>query len=215
MPRTLTRSDTGGAPPLDTDLPHYGGDDGKDRPEPGNQRKTSMTGIVVLMCASIMTFGAFLSAMVIRRGLGVDWGSTPLPHLLYWNTAMLLLSSVVLDIGRRKLHGGNRRQFNSIWTVGVLLGMGFIVGQFVAWQQLSARGIFINSNPSSSFFYAVTWAHAAHAVGAMFALMYIEYRALRFQLGPGRRTMVDVTSVFWHFLDVLWIGIMVLFRYWA
>ena len=58
MPRTLTHSSTGGAPPIDIELPGYGGgDDGKDRPEPGNDRKTSMTGIVVVMCASIMTSG--------------------------------------------------------------------------------------------------------------------------------------------------------------
>ena len=153
--------------------------------------------------------------MVIRRGLGADWGRTPLPHLLYWNTAVLLASSVVLDVGRRCLRNGKRRQFNWIWTLGTLLGVAFIAGQFAAWRELGDRGVYVTSNPSSSFFYVVTWAHAAHAVAALFALLYIEYRALRFQLGPGRRTMVDVTAVFWHFLDVLWLAIMALFRFWA
>lgn len=213
---TLTHSSTGGAPPIDIELPGYGGgDDNRDRPEPGGDRRTSMTGIVVLMCASIMTFGSFLSAMVIRRGLGVEWGHTPLPHLLYWNTGVLLLSSLVLDFGRRRLRNGKRQQFNWIWTLGTLLGVTFVAGQFEAWQVLAQRGVFVNSNPSSSFFYVVTWAHAAHAVGAIFALLYIEYRALRFQLGPSRRTLVDVTAVFWHFLDVLWLAIIALFRYWA
>jgi cytochrome c oxidase subunit 3 len=70
-------------------------------------------------------------------------------------------------------------------------------------------------NPSSAFFYVLTWAHAAHVVGALGAVMYVEYRALRYQLGPSRRTMVDVSAIFWHFLDVLWLGIMGLFVFWA
>lgn len=214
---TMTRSSTGTPPPVFPDPPGYGGGGGGDGDsnERGQQRKTSMTGIVVLMCASIMTFASFLSAMVIRRGLGVDWGATKLPHLLYWNTVVLLASSLVLEIARRILRKRRRVVFNWVYSAGVVLAGAFIAGQFVAWRQMFAAGVYIDSNPSSSFFYVVTWAHAAHAVGAMFALLYVEYRALRFQLGPSRRTVLDASLVFWHFLDVLWLAIMALFRYWA
>ena len=218
MPASLTVSNAGGPPPFNPDLPGFGGgggggDDG--RREPGGDRKTSLTGIVVLMCASIMTFGSFLSAMIIRRGLGTEWGQTPIPTLLYWNTGLLLASSFVLDYARRILRRGKRQQFNWVWTFGTVMGIGFIVGQFIAWNQLTRNGFTVTSSPSSSFFYVVTWAHAAHAIGAMSALLYIAYRALRFQLGPKRRTVVDVATVFWHFLDFLWLAIMALYRYWA
>ena len=216
VPRTATQSNLGGPPPT---LPHLppggGGGDEKDRPAPGSSRQTAITGIIVLMCASVMTFSAFVSAMVVRRGLNNDWGHIGLPHILWLNTGVLILSSVAIDAGRRLLRRGKRVPFNWAWSTGTLLGAAFLVGQVIAWVELEHRGFYLRGHPSSSFFYVMTWAHAAHVVGALGAVAYVEYRALRFQLGPSRRTLVDVSAIFWHFLDVLWLGIMGLFVFWA
>jgi cytochrome c oxidase subunit 3 len=217
MDRTLTQANLGGPPPIFPDLPPGEGD-GEDRdrgPIPGNSRQTSITGIVVLMCASIMTFSALVSAMVVRRGLNNDWGHIGLPHILWWNTGILLLSSIAIDTGRRLLRRNKRAAFNWFWSAGTLLGTAFLAGQAIAWWQLGQRGFYLRGHPSSAFFYVLTWAHAAHVVGALGAVMYVEYRALRFELGPSWRTMVDVSAIFWHFLDVLWLGIMGLFAFWA
>lgn len=213
----LTQSNIGGLPPTFPDFPSGGGGGGDDRgrPDRGNSRQASITGILVLMCASMMTFAALLSAMMVRRGLNNDWHKLPLPHILWWNTGVLVLSSVALDVGRRLLRRHRRQLFNWLWSAGTLLGTCFLVGQIVAWEQLAARGFFLQGNPSSAFFYVFTWAHVAHVVGALFAVLYVEFRALRFELGPGRRTWVDVSAIFWHFLDVLWLGIMGLFVFWA
>jgi len=216
--RTLTESNIGGAPPIGPDLPPYGGGGGEDRdrrPIPGNSRATSITGIVVLMCASIMTFSALVSAMVVRRGLNNDWGHIGLPHILWWNTVVLILSSIAIDTGRRLLGRNKRVSFNWFWSVGTVLGAWFLVGQTMAWKQLADRGLYLNGHPRSSFFYVLTWAHAAHVIGALGAVIYVEYRALRYELGPSRRTLVSVSAIFWHFLDVLWLGIMGLFAFWA
>lgn len=217
MDRTLTQSNLGGPPPILPDLPPGGGDgEDKDRrPPPGNSRQTSITGIIVLMCASIMTFSALVSAMVVRRGLNNDWGQIGLPQILWWNTGILLLSSVAIDTGRRLLRKHRRAAFNWFWSAGTVLGAAFLGGQVIAWRQLAQRGFYLSGHPSSAFFYVLTWAHAAHVVGALGAVIYVEYRALRFELGPSRRTLVDVSAIFWHFLDVLWLGIMGLFAFWA
>jgi cytochrome c oxidase subunit 3 len=216
MARTQTQSNLGGPPPILPDLPPGdGGGEDRDRPIPGSSRQTSITGIFVLMCASIMTFGALVTAMVVRRGLHNDWGKIGLPQILWWNTGVLILSSIVIDKGRRLLRRNQRAAFNWFWSAGTLLGIGFLIGQVIAWRQLAERGFYLNGQPSSAFFYIMTWAHAAHVVGALAAVIYVEYRALRFELGPGRRTMVDVSALFWHFLDVLWLGIMGLFVFWA
>lgn len=212
-----TQSNLGGPPPIVPDLP-TGGGGGEDRdrgPAPGSSRQTSITGIIVLMCASMMTFAALVSAMVVRRGLNNDWGTIGLPHILYWNTGILFLSSIAIDKGRRLLAQNKRAQFNWVWSIGTALGVWFLVGQFIAWNQLEHRGFYLNGRPSSAFFYVLTWAHAAHVVGALGAVIYVEYRALRFELGPGRRTLVTVSAIFWHFLDVLWLFIMALFVFWA
>jgi len=213
---TLTQSNIGAPPPTDPDLPTGGGGgDDSGRPERGKSRNASMTGIFVLMCASLMTFAAMVSAMVVRRGLNNDWHKLPLPHILYWNTAILVVSSVVIDVARRLLRRNQRLYFNALWTIGSALGTWFLIGQIIAWKQLAQGGFFLQGNPSTAFFYVLTWAHAAHVLGALAAVGYVEFRALRYELGPNRRTWVDVSAVFWHFLDALWLGIMGLFVYWA
>ena len=211
------RESSGGPPPpLFPDFPPGGGGGGdSDKPERGSSRSASITGIIVLMCASTMTFAAMVSAMVVRRGLNNDWSKLGLPRILWWNTAALVLSSFAIDIGRRRLKSGNRVAFNWLWTIGTVLGTAFLAGQVIAWQQLQDRGFYLAGHPSTAFFYVLTWAHAAHVIGALAAVVYVEYRALRYQLGPSRRTLIDVSALFWHFLDVMWLGIIGLFAFWA
>ncbi|MDE3197418.1 MAG: cytochrome c oxidase subunit 3 [Acidobacteriota bacterium] len=213
---TLTESGIGAPPPPDVDLPRGGGGgDDSGRNARGGSRSASIAGIVVLMCASLMTFGAMISAMVMRREVNTDWQSLPLPRILYWNTGILLISSVVIDTARRMLKRNKRKYFNALWTAGTVLGTSFLIGQTIAWRQLESKGFYLIGNPSSAFFYVLTWAHAAHVIGALFGVGYVEYRALRYELGPAKRTWVDVSAIFWHFLDVLWLCIMGLFVYWA
>jgi cytochrome c oxidase subunit 3 len=208
-------SSGGPPPPLFPDLPPGGGGGDSDKPERGSSRSASITGIIVLMCASTMTFAAMVSAMVVRRGLNNDWSKLGLPRILWWNTAALVLSSIAIDIGRRRLKSGNRVAFNWLWTTGTVLGTAFLGGQVIAWRELQDRGFYLAGHPSTAFFYVLTWAHAAHVIGALAAVMYVEYRALRYQLGPSRRTLIDVSALFWHFLDVMWLGIIALFAFWA
>jgi cytochrome c oxidase subunit III len=217
MPRTITSSQTdrGGLPPIDENPFGWDGDggDGGNSNDRGASRKTSMIGLVVMMSASVMTFAALASALIIRRGLGNDWHKMPLPWILWPNTAVLLLSSVVLDTARRLLRRGKRVTFNWLWCFGTLLGMLFLAGQTLAWRELHATGRFLAKNPSNAFFYVLTWTHAAHAIAGLIALIYFAIMALRFRLGPRKRTVVDVSTMFWHFLDVLWIFLMLIFIY--
>jgi cytochrome c oxidase subunit 3 len=178
--------------------------------QPGATRRASMTGLLVLLTATTMIFAAFTSAFWVRRGLSNDWSPTTLPPVLWVNTVILLASSVMLEIARRSLRAGKRTEFNRFWTIGTGLGILFLLGQALAWRQLNDAGVFIASNPSSSFFYVLTAAHALHVLGGISALTYVDVKALLLQLGPGKRTAVDVCALFWHFLDGLWVYLMIL-----
>jgi cytochrome c oxidase subunit III len=169
----------------------------------------------VLLAASTMVFAAFTSAFVVRRGLSDDWASTPKPPVLFVNTAVLLASSVVLDMSRRALKAHDRTKFNLWWTVATALGILFLLGQALAWRQLKAAGFYMATNPSSSFFYVLTASHAFHLLGGVAALVYVDVQALRLRLGPAKRTAIDVTAIFWHFLDGIWVYLMVLFYVWG
>ena len=76
-------------------------------------------------------------------------------------------------------------------------------------------GIYVASNPSSSFFYVLTATHAVHLLGGVSALLYVAAQAWRLRLGPAKRTVIDVSAVFWHFLDGIWVYLMVLFYVWG
>jgi cytochrome c oxidase subunit III len=147
----------------------------------------------------------------MRRSIATDWVSAPKPRILWANTIILVASSWFVETARRQLKRRNRAGFNGWWTGATALGILFLVGQSIAWQQLANEGLYIASTPSVSFFYMLTAAHAAHVIGALAALIYVDVQAVRFRLGPAKRTGIDVTAIFWHFLDLMWLGLMTLF----
>src|SRR4051794_13717748 len=213
MAGSITHDILKGPPPPPVDRGWGGGGGGPEGR--GSSRRASFTGLFVLIAASTMVFAAFTSAFVVRRGLSEDWASMPKPSILFVNTIVLLVSSVVLDISRRALKKGNRSQFNFWWSLATGLGILFLLGQAYAWRELKAAGVYVSTNPASSFFYVLTASHAFHLLGGVLALLYVDVQALRLRLGPAKRTAIDVAAIFWHFLDGLWLYLMVLFYVWG
>ncbi len=196
-------------PPIDRG---WGGDGPDGR---GAERRTSFIGLVVLLVSTGIVFTALLVAFLARRAMGDDWISMHKPGLLWVNTAVLILSSVVLDLSRRALKARNRSRFNLYWTAATALGGVFLAGQLIVWNQLRAAGVYVATNPSSSFFYVLTAVHALHLIGGMTALTWVDVQAWRLRLGPGKRTAIDICAIFWHYLDGLWLILMASFYIWG
>lgn len=211
----------GGAPPRAGD----GGDDA--RPNFGDRLRRNRIGVVVALAPIAMLFVAFTSAYIVRQGLGEDWRSMELPDILWINTAILLASSITLELARRSMaHQAAPAEVPAVpgvapvnassapWlSITVVLGLGFLAGQWMAWSQLARQGIFISSNPSNSFFYLLTGTHAIHLVGGVLALFYAAATAILSQAWERRRMVVEVTSWYWHFMAVLWIYIFALLQF--
>jgi cytochrome c oxidase subunit 3 len=181
----------------------------------GSSRRTAFAGLILLVAATAMVFAAFTAAFVMRRGLSGDWARIPRPPILWVNTAVLLISSFALEGSRRALKAGDRGRFNFWWTAASALGVLFLLGQALVWRQLWSRGIYMASNPGSSFFFVLTAAHAFHLLGGVAALLYVDAQALRLRLGPAKRTTIDVAAIYWHFLDGVWLYLMALFFFWG
>jgi cytochrome c oxidase subunit 3 len=180
----------------------------------GHTRRVYRTGMWLALLAIAMFFIAFTSAYVVRSGLGDDWTAMALPPLLWWNTALLVASSFTMERTRGTLNEGLRAASNIWVTATAVLGMLFLAGQLLVWKQLAASGIYLATNPSSSFFYLLTGAHGAHLAGGLVALLYLTLQAWRYRLGPAKRTMVEVTALYWHFMDGLWVYILLLLWWW-
>ncbi len=193
--------------------PPPGGGDGGGRPEGseiGDRLRRYRIGLALLLVPVVMLFVAFTSAYIIRKGLGGDWQTTSLPPVLWINTLILLASSVSAELSRRELFLPEEQQVSSPPWLGItlVLGVGFLAGQLVAWQQLAAQGIFISTNPSSSFLYLLTGMHGLHLAGGVMALLYAGATSLLRKPLATRRIVVDIAAWYWHFMDVLWIYIL-------
>lgn len=171
------------------------------------------TGIWVALAAISMTFAALTSALIVRRGGSVDWRHFTLPSILYLNTAVLLASSVTLELGRKCVSacmGGVRStiQHPARWLYATFfLGLLFVAGQYIAWRQLSAQGLYLATNPSSSFFYVFTAGHGMHVLGGLGGLGRVIRKLTHLDL---RRSTLDATARYWHFMVVLWVYLLVL-----
>ncbi len=214
---TLTEPTIGAPPPLRPRPPHGGGGDGSGGSDNSRSGTTARIAVYIGMVASSMTFMALVGAMFVRRGLATnnDWHRLPVPPLLWWNTAALLLSSVAIDIGRRAFRAGRRREFRVLWLTGTMLGTWFLIGQAINWKFLADNGYYMQHNPASAFFYVLTWAHAAHVIGALAALYFVACRTVFFPFIPLNRNVMEVSAIFWHFLDVMWLILMAIFVFWT
>lgn len=171
------------------------------------------TGIWVVVYAISMTFAALTSALIVRKGSSLDWQSFTLPSILYLNTALILCSSVTLEVARRRVAtfmGGVAIPGESparwLYTT-LVLGFLFVTGQYVAWSRLRGEGLYLATNPSSSFFYLLTAAHVLHVLGGLAGLIYVIGKLGKSEL---RRSTLDATSRYWHFVDILWVYLLLL-----
>jgi cytochrome c oxidase subunit 3 len=177
-------------------------------------------GMWVGLASILMLFIALTSAYIVRgvpalSGGESDWLPLEMPRVLWLTTAVLLVSSVSIELARRALKRNEYAGFKRWIALTTLFGVAFLVGQLMAWQQLTAQGVYINSHPHSSFFYLLTSLHGVHLLGGVIALGYVTVAALRMRIGFRRRTAVDVTAIYWHFMDGLWIylfGLLFFFR---
>jgi cytochrome c oxidase subunit III len=160
------------------------------------------------LAAILMLFAAFTSAYVVRKGLSDDWRATAFPGILWLNSMVLLASSFTLEKARRWRQ--IQARFQSWWWATTGLGMIFLIGQILAWQQLVAGGVYVNTNPSSSFFYLLTGTHAVHLLGGVIALLYLSWRVWQRNSGGLGATALGVTALYWHFMDGLWIYLFLL-----
>ncbi len=176
---------------------------------PRHPARLYVTGLTMALAAILMFFMALTSAYVVRKGLGSDWRSLALPHILWLNTLILLVSSATIQQARRRLARFDPSGFRYWWGVTIALGLLFLLGQFLAWRQLVHEGVYLATNPSSSFFYVLTAAHGLHLLGGIVALLVVGLRPWR-RARVTRATAADLTSIYWHFMDGLWVFIILL-----
>src|SRR5258708_2730190 len=220
----------------------YGGGDDGDHEQPSefSARKQRLrryhVGVTLCIVSVTVVFIALTVVYLFRQGMGrydqtharwiQDWRPLALPYLqLLLNSLVLVVSSLRLELARRSM--ARKTEFAAMgivpprlkadlpWlNITVLLGFAFLAGQLAVWNNLRTQGVFLHSNPSSSFFYMFTGLHAVHLAGGLIVLLYAAcgnwIRRGRFE---SQRIAVDATGWYWHFMGLLWFGIFALLHF--
>ncbi|HKG23858.1 MAG TPA: cytochrome c oxidase subunit 3 [Blastocatellia bacterium] len=207
------------------DGPDEPGSDGPKNWPPGYSRDDAIEptkyriGMWVGLASILMLFVSLTSAYIVRQTSGLSddsgqWISIKMPWELWLSTGLLLASSVTFELARRALRRNGYSRFNLLISLTTFLGVGFLAGQVMAWRHLAAQGIYLASNPHSSFFYLLTSLHAIHLIGGLVALISLTVFALRLRIGSRQRNAVEITALYWHFMDGLWIYLFLLLFFW-
>jgi cytochrome c oxidase subunit 3 len=174
-------------------------------------------GMWVALASVVMLFTSLSSAYIVRAASSSDWYPLPMPRILLLSTALILVSSGTLEAARRQLKSAANSAHKSWLLITLVLGIGFLVSQLLAWRQLVRQGVYVASNPHSSFFYLLTAAHGVHLLGGLLALGYLLLRS-RAPIGDQAsqdksQAKADAVTIYWHFMDFLWLYLFVLLFY--
>jgi len=178
----------------------------------------SITTVVVVLATVTMTFGAMIAVFIVRSEAPKFWGHLRIPGILWITSAVLLASSATLETARRRLLQTDQHAFFrwTAWTTA--LGVLFLAGQITAWFQILGSGIVLEKNPHSWFIFLFTGLHGLHILLGLAGLAYLLVRTRIPAGGPkyqmNTRVVANGVSIFWHYLDLIWIVLFVLLLTW-
>lgn len=252
MPATFTRNQqveierkdpgTGGKPPVDR-RPTGGGGEGDnwgDHPEGHHGPRELLIryrlGVIFALAGDLMFFVALVSAFFVRQSTGHfdvhdnfinDWRPLAVPTILWFNTAVLILSGLTVEMARRQMFrevdvmeewlglGRPAVKRAAPWLGATLvLGLAFLGGQWIAWEQLVHEGYrFLSPDPSSHFFYLITGIHGLHLVFGVFALAGAFISLFTLKKVEFRQVAVDCAAWYWHAMSIFWVFLFVLLEF--
>ncbi|HEY9403539.1 MAG TPA: cytochrome c oxidase subunit 3, partial [Pyrinomonadaceae bacterium] len=200
--------------------PNCGGGNDRHRALRDSTPQQYRIGMWLALSAILMMFAALSSAYVFRSTrMQQGWQAFSVPALLWVSTALILTSSATFEVARRALRRGAREVYRRWLAVSLALGFGFLVAQLLAWRGLAGQGIYLATNPHSSFFYLLTALHALHLVGGIIGLSYLMLGARREMASANdaaaqERARADAIGLYWHFMDGLWVYLFALLFLW-
>lgn len=165
---------------------------------------TPKLGLFVFLAAITSLFSLFISAYAMRMELA-DWTPLPTPGLLWFNTALLFMSSAGMQWAQSGANRGHLEEVRRGLLVGGGFALAFLAGQLVVWQELVDLGYFLQTNPAAAFFYLLTGLHGLHLLGGLVAWGTTTTKAWSGAKLSDIATAVELCTVYWHFLLLIWL----------
>lgn len=162
----------------------------------------------IAMGSITMMFIGFTSAYVVKRAQA-NWYSFALPHIFLVSTAIILLSSLTVQLAVKQFKARHMTNYKRLITLTAILGLAFVACQWFGFRQMTANGLVLNGPASVSFIYVIAGVHLLHVLGGVVALFIMFGRAFRTRVRTYSPVPIEVAATYWHFVDGLWIYLLI------
>jgi cytochrome c oxidase subunit 3 len=169
--------------------------------------------IMYIGCASIvMIFAGLSSAYLVKRSQA-NWLTYNMPVIFFYSTAVIILSSITLMLSRKSFINREMRHYKMWLFFSVVLGFTFILLQYLGFKELWANGITLTRNVAFSFLYVIVGVHALHVLGGAIALLIMYLKSFSKRRKNYNQIYIDLMNTYWHFVDFLWIYLLLFLIY--
>lgn len=190
-----------------------GGFDGRDAASQMESPAAARVGLLVFLAVATSFFALFISAYLMRmnpeleNGMSLrDWRPVAEPWILWVNTGLLIAGSAGMQFASSALRRNNSKQASTGMLAGGVFAILFLGGQYLAWRQLQAAGLYADGNPANAFFYVLTALHGLHLLGGLCVLGWAIARMSRERVArDATRLSVELCTVYWHYLLIIWL----------
>ncbi|MEO8582730.1 MAG: heme-copper oxidase subunit III, partial [Flavitalea sp.] len=160
----------------------------------------------------VMMFAGLTSAFIVK-GSQPNWTTIQMPITFYYSTAVILLSSITVQMALKSFKERNMKQYRRLITTTAVLGVLFIALQFVGFSELWKRGVEFTGAGAGQFLYIIFGLHALHVLGGVIALLVMFIKAFSSKVRNYNPVSIELASTYWHFVDLLWIYLFVFFMW--
>lgn len=165
----------------------------------------------VAIASILMMFAGFTSAFIVKSNQS-GWRTFVLPNIFWVSTALILISSLTMAMATKAFKGRNMQQYRLLLGVTFTLGIGFVITQIIGFTELWNNNVqFKGASGAGQFFYAIAGLHAIHVIGGVIALLLIFVKSIVGKTKSYNPVPVEVMGMYWHFVDLLWVYLMIFF----
>ncbi len=179
------------------------------------KKKSAKPLLWISMISMAMIFAGLTSAYVVRKAEG-NWLDFEFPIWFYLSTVFIILSSFTINWAKKSIKNDELEKAKKGFNYTLILGLAFALSQYITWKVLYTNGVYFTgpgSNASGSFLYVLTLMHLFHLGGGLLALVYTTYKAKKGAYSSNNYLGVELCSIFWHFLDFLWLYLFLFLLY--
>lgn len=171
------------------------------KPMAMNPKKFAMW---LFIMSVVMIFASMTSAYIVRHAEG-NWLFFELPQLFWVNTGIILVSSITMHWAYLSAKRDSLESVKIATIITTILGVAFLVGQYLAWGDLVANKVHLVGNPSGSFVYVISGLHGLHIVGGVVFLLILLNSTFKYKVHSKSLNQIEMCATYWHFLGGLWL----------